>query len=170
MVSFKLQPSFSVDLPDSADRAVERIRAGFTNCQQGVQVASVGRCADLQIERDQQRFWSPHLSMQIHDTEHGSQLVARFSPRPEILTLVWAIYFIAAILVCGALVYAYVQWFLGETPWALLVIPVCISVMIALHVASVIGQSLSADQMQLLRDQLDCAIQNAQNPTANNQA
>jgi hypothetical protein len=116
---------------------------------------SAGRCADFQIEREAQRFWSPHLSIQLHDTAEGCQLVGRFSPRPEILTLIWAIYFVAAITIFAALIYAYVQWFLKEPPWAMAIVPIAVGVIALLHVASVIGQRLSADQMQLLRGRLD---------------
>ena len=70
-----------------------------------------------------------------------------------------ALYFAAAICIFGAAIYGYVQWFLGSNPWALLIVPISLLTIVALHVASMIGQSLSSDQMELLRGRLDRTLE-----------
>ena len=70
-----------------------------------------------------------------------------------------AIYGIAAICSFAAAIYAYVQWFMGSTPWAILVVPTGIAVILGLHVASLIGQNLSADQINLLRERFDRVLE-----------
>ena len=66
-----------------------------------------------------------------------------------------AIYFVALIGVFAAVITGYVQWILGMSPWSLLGIPVGIVMVVSLHLASLVGQNLSFDQMELLRSHLD---------------
>jgi hypothetical protein len=112
-------------------------------------------CIDYTVEIADRRFWSPHLSIHVSPTETGSQLHCRFSPRPEIWTMFMAIYFVVLILTSAAAIYAYVQWWMGDPPWALLAFPIGVSLIVSLHVGSQIGQSLSNDQMELLQNRLD---------------
>lgn len=157
----KMQPTFTVDVPLHADEAAQRIRRFIRSSDFHEHTASAGRCVDFRIEPTEQRFWSPHLSVQLSDTESGSQLFGRFSPRPEIWTMFMAIYAVVASSVFGAAIYGYVQWFMGDEPWALLLVPLGLLSIAALHIASVIGQGLSCDQMETLRSRLDHALQAA---------
>ena len=81
-----------------------------------------------------------------------------------------AIYLVTACLIFAASIWGYVQWFLGDTPWALLFIPIGLVGIVVLHVASLIGQSLSADQMEQLRARLDELIAQATGKLANTSA
>jgi hypothetical protein len=170
MISLKLQPTFSVRVPGTADEAVKKLRGALETAELRGAAVSAGRVIDFKIAKAEQRFWSPHLSVQVGEVDSGelpldtescpaqAELFARFSPRPEIYTMVIAIYFSTAVIMSGALIYAYVQWFMGDPAWALLAIPIGITIIAGLHLASVIGQSLSSDQMDLLRTRLDCAV------------
>lgn len=158
MKLLKLQPTFTLDVPIPADQAITQIRRAINTAELRGHADAAGACVDFKIAPEERRFWSPHLSVQCSDTESGSQLVARFSPRPEIWTMVMAIYFVVMIAIFAAGIYGYVQWFMGDRPWALLVIPFGVMIILGLHVASLIGQSLSADQMTLLRQRFDRAI------------
>ena len=66
-----------------------------------------------------------------------------------------AIYAVLIVGIFGGGVLGYVQWFLGQTAWAFLLVPIGILMIGLLHVASLIGQRLSSDQMRILRDRLD---------------
>jgi hypothetical protein len=167
-----MQPTFTLDVPCTADEAISRIRRAIRDPELNQLVESAGACVDFKIEPDDRRFWSPHLSVQLNDTESGSQLYGRFSPRPEIWTMFMAIYFMMATVIFGAAILAYVQWFLGSKPWALLLVPIGIAIILGLHLASLVGQGLSSDQMTLLRTRLDrtLAIAFADDPIARYEA
>ena len=120
---------------------------------------SAGHCLDFSIEESDRRFWSPHLSVQVSESESGSEVFGRFSPRPEIWTMFMAVYFVTATIVFGAAIYGYVQWTLGTSPWALVIVPIGVVTILVLHLASLIGQGLSVDQMGLLRSRLDRAME-----------
>ena len=158
MKSLKMQPTFELDLPMSAAESVARLRKAIHTAGLQRNADSAGTCIDFRVALTERRFWSPHLSVQVSDDDSGSQLFGRFSPRPEIWTMFMAIYAVTAIAIFGALIYGYVQWFMGSRPWALAVVPVGFLTIGGLHLASLIGQSLSTDQMDLLRQQLDQVI------------
>ncbi|TWU38398.1 hypothetical protein [Novipirellula artificiosorum] len=153
--SLKMQPTFQVDLPIGADDAIKKIGDSIRTRESLKYAKAAGHCADFSVDPAQRRFWSPHLSIQVSDTETGSQLFGRFSPRPEIWTFFMFIYFVMACLIFGGAVWGYVQWFMNDRPWALMLVPISILVIVMLHFASLIGQGLSRDQMEQLRTQLD---------------
>lgn len=180
MKPMTLQPTFTVELPVSAADAVSRLQTAISQSQLREHVVTAGTCFDFRIESSSQRFWSPHLSVQLSEiavddgakrmepenrtdkTNEGDQqrcqLFGRFSPRPEIWTMFMAIYAVVVILMFAATILGYVQWMLGKSPWALGVLPVGLVLVVGLHVGSLTGQRLSADQMHLLRARLDEAI------------
>ncbi|MGB7343063.1 MAG: hypothetical protein WBD20_02525 [Pirellulaceae bacterium] len=155
---FKLQPAFTLELPQRSADVIEQIREAIKTPELEGLAESAGNCVDFKIDRSARRFWSPHLSVQVSETETGSQLFGRFSPRPEIWTMFMAIYAVMATMIFGSLIYAYVQWFMGMRPWALAIAPVGVLTILGLHLGSLIGQSLSTDQMGELRGRLDLAL------------
>ncbi|KAA5546873.1 hypothetical protein FYK55_00115 [Roseiconus nitratireducens] len=149
----QMQPTFRVELPDELEQVKRRLRAAVRSPELSEHVNCAGYVFDYRIEASQQRFWSPHLSVQLGEaTEPGTtEAFCRFSPRPDIWMMVAAVYMVAACCLFGAFVFGSAQWMLGNTPWALAAIPVGLLVILALHVASLVGQRLSQDQMELLR-------------------
>ena len=156
---FRMQPTFVLELPVQADEAITQLHSAIRSPELRDHIRAAGRCIEFQVAPAEQRFWSPHLSVQIGESESGSQLFGRFSPRPEIWTMFMAIYGVVLIVMFGAVIYGYVQWYLGETTWSLAFVPVGLIVVGSLHVASLVGQSLSADQMEILRGRLNRAIE-----------
>ena len=122
---------------------------------------SAGRVIDYKIEATEQRFWSPHLSVQLYGTDEpqSTEAFCRFSPRPEIWTMVMAIYMVATCCLCGSLIFGFVQWTMGNQPWSLIIAPLSILVIVGLHLASLVGQGWSHDQMQLLRSRWDRTLE-----------
>lgn len=167
MNPFQLQPHFTVDLPWDKQQAIERLRAAILECDGAAEIESAGTVFDFKIPKHQQRFWSPHLSAQLSPAEAGSQLFARFSPRPEIWTMFMALYFVIAVLMSLSLIVGLAQWQLGYSPWSLLTTPIGALLIGGLHAGSLMGQSWSVDQMELLRNDLDNAIQSARDEATN---
>ncbi|MCM2373081.1 hypothetical protein [Aporhodopirellula aestuarii] len=161
MKIFQLQPAFTIEVPLDQREAIKRLKSAIASEELCGFAESAGTVFDFKIDRPDRRFWSPHLSIQFSETESGTQLFARFSPRPEVWTMFIAIYFVVAILMCLAMIAGYVQWALGYTPWSLAAVPIGLLIISCLHVASMIGQGLSADQMTLLRGRLERAVEMA---------
>lgn len=158
MPSLRMLPAFTLDLPLGKDEAMQRIRQAIAELDSIENARAVGDCAEFAVRPEERRFWSPHLSVQLSDIESGTQLYARFAPRPEVWTFFMLVYFITAFFMFVGGVYGYVQWFMGAAPWGLLLIPGGAAVIATLHLASLVGQGLSKDQMEKLRDQLDRTV------------
>lgn len=159
-----MQPTLRLVLPASSQEATAKLRQAIRTPDLAGRVESAAQCFDFKVEHADRRLWSPHLSVQISDLAEAdgaprAELFGRFSPRPEVWTLVMFCYFAAVFVIACAGVFGYVQWVLGRTPWALGLIPVALGAMVALHVVSLVGQRLSADQMTLLRSRLDRAVE-----------
>jgi hypothetical protein len=157
----KMQPTFTVSVPLTADELISKIRAAINSPELRGHAVSAGQCVEFTIDERQRRFWSPHLSVQVCESEsgRGSELFCRFAPRPEVWSMVMFFYFLAAFAMCGAGIYGYVQRMLEQSPWAWIVIPVGLVTIALLHVSSLIGQGLSVDQMTLLRQRFDRALE-----------
>lgn len=157
----QMQPTFRVQLPWEMDEAKRRIRFALASEELSEHAETAGWVVDYKVEPAERRFWSPHLSIQLHrlDDSELTEAFCRFSPRPEIWTMVMAIYMVAACCMFAALILAFVQWTMGNTPWALVVVPVSIIVIVGLHVASLVGQGWSRDQMQLLRSRWERTLE-----------
>ncbi|WP_145419203.1 hypothetical protein [Planctomycetes bacterium K23_9] len=155
----KMQPTFTLDLSQKPVDVIAEVREAINTPQLQGLAESAGNCIDLKVDRSERRFWSPHLSVQISESDSGSHLYCRFSPRPEIWTMFMAIYAVMSTCIFGSLIWAYVQWFMGDRPWALIIAPIGVLIIAALHIASLVGQSLSADQMQNLRQRLDLTLE-----------
>ena len=153
-----MQPTFRLDLSNRSADVIAQLRSALNTPTLKGNTVAAGNCIDFKIDERERRFWSPHLSVQISDTETGSQLFGRYSPRPEIWTMFMAIYAVTIIVIFGALIFGYVQWTLGTMPWALVIAPLGLLLLIGLHVSSLVGQSFSSDQMHQLRERLELAL------------
>ena len=157
----QMQPTFRVELPWEIEEAKNRIRRAIRSDELSRHADSAGWVIDYQIEASQKRFWSPHLSVQLNRTDQpqSTEAFCRFSPRPEIWTMVMAIYLVAACCLFGALIFGFVQWSMGNAPWSLMVLPIAILVIAGLHLASLVGQGWSRDQMDLLRSRWERTLE-----------
>ena len=157
----KMRPTFTVDLPVPADEAAQRIRQGLETGDPPGSSDALGRCAELFVDRSQRRLWSPHLSVQVEETQSGALLRGRFSPRPEIWTFVMLLYFTTGTLTFFGAMLGYAQWIIGQTPWGLYVVPIGLLLIGLLHIVSLVGQLRARDQMQQLQDRLDAVLTEA---------
>ncbi len=163
---FTVQPAFTIEVAVPVDDLMKQVRGTIKRLGLQDLVGSAGHCVDLKVARDERRFWSPHLNVQASEIDkEESELFCRFSPRPEIWTMFMAIYMVTTCVVFAAGIYGYVQWVLGQTPWALAIVPLGGLGILVLHVISLVGQRLSSDQMDELRSRLDRLIADATEET-----
>ncbi|QDU54105.1 hypothetical protein [Aeoliella mucimassa] len=159
MKLLEMQPAFRVNVAAPPDEALRRLRQAIRSPELAGHAESAGPCLDFKVARSERRMWSPHLSVQLYPTDEGTELYCRFSPRPEIWTCVMMAYFAAVFVMFVAAIYGYVLYTLDVRPWPLLLVPLGAIVMFSLHVVSLVGQRLSNDQMEVLHDRLDRAVE-----------
>jgi hypothetical protein len=161
LAAWTMRPTFQLPVSMDADQLAERIRRSLEAKEFREHVKSKGRNVDFTIEPKNQRFWSPNLSVQLSRSESGTMIFGRFSARPEIWTMFFVVYEVMAVAAFGGAIYGYVQWALKSEPWALALTPVGVSVIVMLHVASLIGQHLSSDQIQILLERFKSVLEQA---------
>ena len=83
----RVRPRFEFELADDPDRVMEKLRARLPECPNCTGV-SVGRHAELFVPEEEQRVWSPWLSVTAEASESSGAVVrGRFAPHPPIWTL-----------------------------------------------------------------------------------
>ena len=154
----RLRPRFNVDLPVPTDEAIVRLREGFDSPElNGVSMVA-GLHAELLVDRAERRLWSPRLTIRLEDSPAGSVLRCRFSPRPDVWTGFMFVYFLLVFLVVFGATLGYVQQVSNETAWGFWAIPIGLTLIACIHLASYVGQRLAASQMRELRGRLESVV------------
>jgi hypothetical protein len=154
----QLRPTFAIEVLQHHDDVMARIRERVKLPSCRARVLSAGSCVEFYVEDVEKRLWSPYLSVQAQPQSDRTVLHGRFSPRPEVWTLVMFLYSLNAFLAVLGAMFGYGQWAIDRTPWAWIFVPVGLLLIVSIHVASVVGQRWSEDQMQQLRSCLDIAL------------
>jgi hypothetical protein len=136
-----------------------RIRTRIDEGKASRRCMSRGTCAELFPDDDERRIWSPYLSVQAEPSqEGGTRLHARFAPYPEVWTFFMFVYGIAWFFVLFGGTFGYVQWASDEAPWGLWGVWIGLPTVVALHVASAVGQRLGEEQMRDLKGRLQTLV------------
>lgn len=153
----KIRPSFSIEASGSCGDPIEAVRAAISK-EPTIEGQFRQGHAMLSIRADQRHFWSPWLHLDVRKQGDRSVLFGRFSPHPTIWTAYIFAYGTLAILSSFALVFAASQYLTQTWPSAILAIPVCAAIAIALWITAQIGQRLADDEMRLMCDLVQAAI------------
>jgi hypothetical protein len=133
---------------------MEKLRTKLPECPNCTGV-SVGRHAELFVPEDQQRVWSPWLSVTAEEASSGGARVrGRFAPHPHVWTLYMFLSFALGFALLVGITWGYAQWAMGQTPWALVSLPLGIVLGGALYLVSLTGQRLGHDQIEHLESAL----------------
>ena len=113
---------------------------------------------ELRIPEQDQQLFTPVLHLLI---KTDTLVLGRFAPHPHLWMLVIALYFALAFIGTGGIVVALSLALVlkSAVPWALwLVAPAALALGGFIHGAVLIGQGLSAAQMQILRSFLEHVV------------
>ncbi len=154
-----LRPTFQVELNESRQAAIDRLRDAYKEVGQREKFLMHGEYGELHLPAEDHRFWSPHLSFYVSNDQptHTEKCIVhgRFAPRLEVWTFVWVIYLAMAFTAFFGAALAYSQWQLGQPTWGFTAVVLGLLAIAVLYVTAAVGQSWSVDQMQLLRGELD---------------
>ena len=154
MTAPRVRPRFELELADDPDRVMEKLRERLPKCPKCTGV-SVGRHAELFVPEGEQRVWSPWLSVTAEESEEGGAVVrGRFAPHPHVWTLYMFLSFALGFSLLVGVTWAYAQWAMDKTPWALLCLPLGIVLGGALYLVSLAGQKLGHEQIEHLEEAL----------------
>ena len=152
----RLRPTFDLHVDRTPAETMRALRERIEVGPRSGRCHSKGRCAELFLDDEGRRLWTPYLSVQAEDEEGGgTRLHGRFAPYPEVWTFFMFVYGVAwfAALFGGA--FGYAQWASGEAAWGLWGVWIGLPAVALLHVASGVGQRLGAPEMEELGRRLD---------------
>ena len=101
---------------------------------------------------------SPHLELELRESEVGTVLHGRFSPRPNVWTGFMALFFLLEMLGLCGLVYGLAQLMLDGPIWMMWSAPVSLALIAFIYGAAFIGQGLSSSEMFELRAFVECTV------------
>jgi len=154
MTTPRIRPAFAIEVDLDPTAVMDRLRLRLVHCSRCTGM-SVGRHAELFVPEEEQRVWSPWLSVSAHEDDRGTIVRGRFSPHPNIWTLYLFLAFGLGFALLVGVAWGYAQWATETTPWALITVPLVVGAAAALYAISLIGQRLSVAQMEDLREALD---------------
>ncbi|MFK7847564.1 MAG: hypothetical protein AB8G77_19895 [Rhodothermales bacterium] len=150
MISPRIRPRFEMHVPFSASEALNRLHEGLSVSGSKCSGRLAGNHIYLNINRAEQRIWSPQLNLEVNGEDTGAIIHGHFGPRADIWTLVMALYAISTFIILMGLLFAASQWMLGMPVWALWPVGGALLLGITVYILALIGQGLSQDQMKML--------------------
>lgn len=116
----------------------------------------MGLMAELFPAEASRRIWSPYLAVQARDhVGGGTRLHGRFAPFPEVWTLFVFVYGLAWFAILFGATLGYAQWASGTAHWGLWLAGAGAIAVLAIHIASAVGQRMGAAQMEGLKARFD---------------
>lgn len=115
----------------------------------------------LDIKQESQHYWSPQLNFRVeeHESDANKSVVSGLiGPKPSVWTMFVFIYFVIGVV--GFLISSIgvSRLMLGEYSAFLLAIPVAILLMLSAYRVGKYGESLAADQIEILKQFIRDAI------------
>lgn len=159
---FRLRPTFEIPLALGRTEAMIRIQSHYDRLGPTSSMFLHGEYGEFHLPRAEHRLWSPHLSFYVQEEGDQGLIRGRFAPRLEVWTFVWVIYLAMAFSAFFGLALGYSQWSLGGTAWGSWIAAVAILVILTLYGIASVGQQLSSDQMDTLRQRLDGFLREAE--------
>ncbi len=133
---FRMRPTFDLVVP--CDAAVlqhwllqECKRVGNKNS-----FLMYREYGELHLPASEHRLWSPHLSFYLKPDHEQTIVHGRFAPRVDIWTSVWIAYLLAIFSAFFSLMFAYSQWMLKESPWALWIAGAAVAALLLIYVTA----------------------------------
>jgi len=146
-----MRPQFEIPVGDRGVRVFERLREQLDAADVELHGHVHRDFAFVRFPDRERSLLSPHLELELRESEAGTVLHGRFSPRPNVWTGFMALFFLLGMLGLCGLGYGLVQLTLGGPIWTMWLAPVSIALIAFIYGAAFIGQGLSNEEMFALR-------------------
>ncbi|MEQ1902935.1 MAG: hypothetical protein ABL888_01960 [Pirellulaceae bacterium] len=155
---FRLRPTFQLELIDSREVVIEKLKMFHGQASNSDHFQLFGEYGELHLPAREHRLWSPHLSFYVLAKDSGSTIHGRFAPRVDVWTVVWISYLLMIFTAFFSGALAISQWQLGQSLWGLWLMITALLVWALIYVVAQVGQQWSGDQMLALRERLEAML------------
>lgn len=153
-----MRPRFESVAPCPPEAAPQRLSAALARPGAPCRGRVFGTHAVLDVLHEEEHVWSPFLSLDLDWHPEGTRVRGLFGPKPSVWSLFVAAYAICLFAAIFGFGFGLVQWSLGQTPWALAVLPLAGLGAIVTYGFARLGQTRGRGQMDALRAFLDRAL------------
>ncbi len=156
--NLRLRPRFRIEILIAPDQAVYNLREVYSKNPSTCILDFVSNHITLKIPAAQQRYWSPQMQLELEPIPAGTLIRGLIGPKPGIWTMFVFFYSAIGFLTMLGAMFGLSQMMLKMSPWALWSVPVGLFIILCLYLISHIGQQLSKDQIGILHDFLELAL------------
>ncbi|NNF06663.1 MAG: hypothetical protein HKN21_07875, partial [Candidatus Eisenbacteria bacterium] len=120
----QMRPRFEIPVGNRGQLVFDRLREQLeaTNNEFYGNVRS--NFAFVRFSEEQRTLLSPHLELELRETDAGTMLLGRFSPRPNVWTGFMALFFVLGLVGLGGLIYGMAQLPLDGPIWTMWFAPI----------------------------------------------
>ena len=152
----RMRPTFEIPLAAGDVDVLERLREHLAGGDTDLMGQVVKGHAMLKLPRERRSMLSPVLNLEVVEQQAGAPVLkGRFSPQPNVWTGFMAIYGTLAMIGLGGLMYGFAKLTVDESPWPMLLLPICLALIGFVYGAAFIGQGLTTDDMYEMRAFVD---------------
>ncbi len=156
----RMKPKFVIPLEKNEEVVFERLDRLLKSQRFPVNGQVLKKHAFVQLPKEKRSFLSPYLNLSLKKQNNKMLLVGRFSPHPHVWTGFMLVYSILAFIGIGGFVYGWAQSLIGESAIMMWGGPLSLVVIAFVYGAALIGQGLTSDEMYILRNVVDRAVEN----------
>jgi hypothetical protein len=153
-----LRPRFKYKVHDSADKSLATLRAHFDASEYKFRGEFVGEHIIITVNKNDEHYWSPSVSLRILQHKEGSIIKGLFGPRPEVWTLFAFLRFTMLTASIFLTIIGLAQLTLDNTPWALYGLLPILALAVIVWIAGRIGKQAGQSQMDLLKNYVFTAL------------
>ena len=152
---YRVRPRFKIETKFPMEHWEEKIRNGLmdedANCLGKVTPGFV----TLSLPIEEQRYWSPQLTITMEETEEGSILRGLYAPRPTVWTMFVFFYSIIGFTIMSVGVVGLSNISLNKPGTILWWVPILVLVFFSLYGVAYFGQKMARNQITCLHQFLN---------------
>lgn len=155
---FSVRPYFAIKLNENIESIAQKVQSALNSDSPTCQGWVDQEYASLYLPEIEQHFWSPHLSLTFDTDESGSILRGRYGPKPTVWTMFLFIYAIIGFALLIITIIGLSNYSLDRSAAILWWIPVLLFLFLSLYLVAFFGQKLGHDQMLVLHQFIENAL------------
>jgi len=148
----EIRPRFKKLTPEPIEAVLAKLQGLVNEDNDQITGEILYHQAVLKIPQNQQRFWSPQLSLKFVEKEKGTLISGLYGPRPTIWSLFMFLYFFLGLVALALLIIGLSRYNLGLSSYILWFVPFVLSGIFVLWFSGKAGKRISHKQIYQIHD------------------
>ncbi len=144
---YRVRPRFRIETEFPMEHWEGKIKDGLKNEDTGCLGKVTPGFVTLSLPVEEQRYWSPQLTITMEETEEGSLLRGLYAPRPTVWTMFVFFYSIIGFTIMTIGIIGLSNMSLNKPGTILWYIPVLVLLFFSLYGVAYFGQKMARSQM-----------------------